>query len=57
MLVVPFRALLALDSDVGLRIIEDKYGDPKTMIEYVAMAPYFEADDAQSGRCRRCVWA
>ena len=42
-------ALGAVYSDVGLRFIKDKYGDPKKQIKYVAMAPYFGADDAQSG--------
>ena len=41
-------ALGAAYSDVGLRFIEENYGDPKTFIKYVAMAPYFGADDAQS---------
>jgi hypothetical protein len=42
-------ALGAVYSDVGLRFIKDKYGEPKTLIKYVAMAPYFGADDAKSG--------
>ncbi len=42
-------ALGAVYSDAGLRFIADKYGDPKTVLKYVAMAPYFGADDAQSG--------
>jgi hypothetical protein len=36
-------------TDAGVRFIKDNYGDPKTIIKYVASAPYFNADDAQSG--------
>jgi len=35
-------------SDVGLQFIKANYGDPKTQISYVAMAPYFGPDDAQT---------
>lgn len=35
-------------NDVGLRFIKDNYGDPKTLVSYVAMAPYFGPDDAQT---------
>lgn len=36
-------------SDVALRFIKDNYGDPKTMIRYVAIAPYFGPDDKLTG--------
>jgi hypothetical protein len=36
-------------SDVGLQFIKANYGDPKTIVSYVAMAPYFSPDDAQTG--------
>ena len=41
-------ALGAANSDVGLRFIKDHYGDPKTLIKYVAMAPYFGPEEAQT---------
>jgi hypothetical protein len=34
-------ALGAVYSDVALRFIKDNYGDPKSYVTYVAMAPYF----------------
>lgn len=37
-------ALGAAFSDVSLRFIKDNYGDPKTYVTYVAIAPYFDAD-------------
>ena len=42
-------ALGAVYSDVGLRFIADEYGEPKSYIKYVAMAPYFGTDDMHSG--------
>ena len=42
-------ALGAVYSDVALRFIKDNYGDPKTLISYVAIAPYFGPDEAQTG--------
>lgn len=42
-------ALGAVYSDVGLQFIKAKYGDPKTYVSYVAHAPYFSPDDAQTG--------
>jgi hypothetical protein len=42
-------ALGAVYSDVALRFIQANYGDPKTLVRYVAMAPYFGPDDAQTG--------
>lgn len=42
-------ALGAVYSDVGLRFIKDNYGDPKSILSYVAIAPYFSPDDAQTG--------
>ena len=42
-------ALGAVYSDVGLRFIKDNHGDPKTLISYVAIAPYFGPDEAQTG--------
>lgn len=42
-------ALGAVYSDVGLRFIRDHYGDPKTFITHVALAPYFTVDDAKTG--------
>ncbi len=41
-------ALGAAYSDVGLRFIKENYGEPKALIKYVAMAPYFGASDTQS---------
>ncbi|CAN5620844.1 hypothetical protein BH09MYX1_BH09MYX1_13280 [soil metagenome] len=41
-------ALGAANSDVGLRFIKDHYGDPKTLISYVAMAPYFGPEEAET---------
>jgi len=35
-------------SDVGLRFIKDHYGDPKTQIRYIAIAPYFGPVEAQT---------
>ena len=35
-------------SDVALRFIKDNYGDPKNYVSYVALAPYFGPDDAQT---------
>lgn len=42
-------ALGAVYSDVGLQFIKANYGDPKMYVSYVAHAPYFDADDAQTG--------
>jgi len=42
-------ALGAAYSDVGLRFIQAHHGDPKDYVSYVALAPYFSADDAQTG--------
>ncbi len=42
-------ALGAAYSDVGLRFIRANYGDPKAYVAYIAHAPYFNADDAQTG--------
>jgi hypothetical protein len=42
-------ALGAAYSDVGLRFIQQNHGDPKTFVSYVALAPYFGPDDAQTG--------
>ena len=42
-------ALGAVYSDVGLQFIKANYGDPKMFVRYVAMAPYFSPDDAQTG--------
>ncbi|HEY4238323.1 MAG TPA: hypothetical protein VGM88_00830 [Kofleriaceae bacterium] len=36
-------------SDVGLRFIQANYGDPKDYVAYIAQAPYFNVDDAQTG--------
>jgi hypothetical protein len=37
-------------SDVALRFIADHYGDPKTYVSFVALAPYFDAgEDADGG--------
>jgi hypothetical protein len=41
-------ALGAAYSDVGLRFIKDNYGDPKKYVSYVAMAPYFGPEEAQT---------
>jgi hypothetical protein len=42
-------ALGAVYSDVALQFIQTNYGDPKTYVTYVAQAPYFGPDDAQTG--------
>ncbi|HVY46037.1 MAG TPA: hypothetical protein VHB21_09165 [Minicystis sp.] len=42
-------ALGAVYSDVALRFVAEHYGDPKKYVTYVALAPYFGADDAQTG--------
>lgn len=42
-------ALGAVYSDVGLRFIQANYGDPKQYVRYIAQAPYFSPDDAQTG--------
>jgi hypothetical protein len=42
-------ALAATYSDVGLRFILANYGDPKQYVSYIAHAPYFSPDDAQTG--------
>jgi len=42
-------SLGAVYSDVALRFIQANYGDPKTYVTYVAQAPYFGPDDAQTG--------
>lgn len=42
-------ALGAAYSDVGLRFIQKNHGDPKQYVSYVALAPYFGPDDAQTG--------
>jgi hypothetical protein len=42
-------ALGAVYSDVALRFIQANYGDPKMYVSYVAQAPYFSPDDAQTG--------
>jgi|GEM_PF-2776616 len=36
-------------SDDGLQFIEANYGDPKQYVSYIALAPYFSPDDAQTG--------
>lgn len=36
-------------SDVGLRFIKDNYGDPKTIIDMVAIAPYFGPNEMMTG--------
>lgn len=36
-------------SDVGLRFIADNYGDPKSFIDMVAIAPYFGPEEAMTG--------
>jgi hypothetical protein len=37
-------------SDVGLRFLKDNVGDPKTIVSYVALAPYFAPpDDSTTG--------
>lgn len=41
-------ALGAAYSDVGLRFIRAQHGDPKDYVAYVALAPYFSADDSQT---------
>lgn len=41
-------ALAATYSDVGLRFIKANYGDPAKYVTYVAHAPYFGADDADT---------
>jgi hypothetical protein len=42
-------AIGAAYSDEGLQFIKANYGDPKTFIRYVAIAPYFGPDDAKTG--------
>jgi hypothetical protein len=43
-------ALGAVYSDVGLRFLKDNVGDPKTIVTYVALAPYFAPpDDSTTG--------
>ena len=42
-------ALGAVYSDDGLLFIKANYGDPKAYVTYVATAPYFGPDDAQTG--------
>lgn len=42
-------ALGSVYSDVGLRFIAKNYGTPKDQVSYVALAPYFGPDDAQTG--------
>jgi hypothetical protein len=43
-------ALGAAYSDDGLQFIKANYGDPKTLISYVALAPYFSTpDDTSTG--------
>ena len=42
-------ALGAAYSDVALQFIQANYGDPKTIVSYVAIAPYFAPDDSQTG--------
>jgi hypothetical protein len=42
-------ALGAAYSDVALEFIQENYADPKTLVSYVALAPYFDPDDAQTG--------
>jgi hypothetical protein len=43
-------ALGAAYSDVGLQFVKANYGDPKTLIRYVALAPYFSTpDDTSTG--------
>jgi hypothetical protein len=41
-------ALGAVFSDVGLRFIQNHYGDPRNYITYVAIGPYFAPDDSQT---------
>jgi hypothetical protein len=36
-------------SDVALLFIKDNYGDPKTFVDRIAIAPYFGPDDKQTG--------
>lgn len=42
-------ALGACYSDDGLLFIKSNYGDPSKYVSYVAQAPYFSPDDAQTG--------
>ncbi|APR84945.1 Cellulose-binding domain protein [Minicystis rosea] len=41
-------ALGAAYSDFGLTFIQDNFGDPKKYVSYIALAPYFGAEDAQT---------
>jgi hypothetical protein len=42
-------ALGAVYSDAGLRFLKDNRGDPKTIVTYVALAPYFGPQDSMTG--------
>ncbi|MBS2032375.1 MAG: hypothetical protein JST54_31055 [Deltaproteobacteria bacterium] len=42
-------AIGAAYTDVALQFIQANYGDPKTIVSYVATAPYFAPDDSQTG--------
>ncbi len=41
-------AIGAAYSDEGLHFIKDNYGNPSDYVRYVALAPYFSPDDAQT---------